>query len=82
MYSMPLFINIEYYTVLYPPDQLDMKPFVSSFHPSNFIGWGYIAVPGRRLQAVLVVLEGFVPAPFFTFTLAHLFIIIFKNLLN
>ena len=64
MYSATSLIDVEYFTVLDPPEQSNAKPFRSSHHPSNFVGWGYVAVPGRHLQAFLVVGEGFVSAPF------------------
>ena len=65
-----------------PPEASNTKPFSSSRHPSNFIGWGYVVVSSRRLQAVLVVVEGFVPDSFSTFTLARLLIENFKYMLN
>ena len=78
IYSATSFIDVEYFSVLYPPEQSNMKPFRSSHCPSNFIGWGYAAVPGHHLQAVLVVREVFVPAPFTIFALACLLIVCFK----
>ena len=82
MYSNNSFIGAEYFLVLDPPNQDNMKPFGYSHCPSIFIGWGCVAVPGRRLQAILVVGEGLVSPYFSTFTLARLVIVILKNVFN
>ena len=72
------FINVDYSLVLDFPEHSNMEPFRYLYRPSGFIGWGYDAVPGRCLQAVLVVVELFFTDPFSTFTIAGLLIVIFK----
>ena len=79
---MNYFINIEYFSMLDPPEQLNTNHFRSSHCPSNFIGWGYVAVHGMCLQAILVVREEFTPITFSTFTITRLLIILKKNTLN
>ena len=78
IYSTTSFIDVDYFSVLDPPEQSDTNPFRSLHHPSNFIGLGYVTVPSSLIQAILVVGDGFVPDPLSTFTLAHLLITIFK----
>ena len=77
IYSVTSLIDVDCFSVLYPPEQSNMKPFRSSRCPSNFIGWGYAAVPGHHLQVVLVVGEVFVPAPFTIFALTRFLIVFF-----
>ena len=69
-------MDVNLLSVLGLPKQLNTNHVRSSHFTSSLVGWGYVAVPGLRLQADLVG-EVFYATPLSTFPIACFLIVIF-----